>query len=59
MYTNLPSISCGLLGEATVNTDGTITYATPAVQNRYIMPIGSTIISAANGSLHNSYGYSD
>ena len=59
VYTNLPSISCGLLGEATVNTDGTITYATPAVQNRYIMPIGSTIISAANGSLHNSYGYSD
>lgn len=59
VYTNLPSISSGLLGVATISTDGTISYANPAVQNRYIMPIGSTIISAANGSLHNSYGYSD
>ncbi len=59
VYTNLPSISCGLLGEATVNEDGTIGYQAPVVQNRYIMPIGSSVISAANGSLHNSYGYKD
>ena len=42
---NLPSISSGLL-----NSD---------VYNRYIMPIGSTTISASNGKLHNSYGYND
>ena len=42
---NLPSISSGLLNSK--------------VYNRYIMPIGSTTISASNGKLHNSYGYND
>lgn len=44
---NLPSISSGLVGD---NVE---------VINRYILPIGSTTISAAGGTLHNSYGYSD
>lgn len=56
--TNLPSISCGLVGTATVSGTS-ITYEEPAVKNRYIMPIASTTISASNGKLHNSYGYSD
>ena len=47
VYTNLPSISSGLVGDDV------------KVKNRYIMPIASTTISASNGSLHNSYGYSD
>lgn len=47
VYVNLPSISSGLVGDGV------------PVKNRYIMPIGSTTISAANGSLHNSYGYAD
>lgn len=55
---NLPSISCGLVGTATVNGT-TITYEEPAVKNRYLIPIASTTISASNGMLHNSYGYSD
>ena len=45
--TNLPSISSGLVGDGV------------AVRNRYLMPIGSSTISASNGMLHNSYGYSD
>lgn len=45
--TNLPSISSGLIGDNVT------------VKNRYLMPIGSTTISASNGVLHNSYGYSD
>lgn len=48
--TNLPSISIGLVG-----TNG----EDVAVKNRYLVPIGSTTISASNGTLHNSYGYSD
>lgn len=48
--TNLPSISSGLVG-----TDGNDV----DVKNRYLMPIASTTISAANGMLHNSYGYPD
>ncbi|MBP3788584.1 MAG: RagB/SusD family nutrient uptake outer membrane protein [Prevotella sp.] len=48
--TNLPSISSGLTGEYGVTVN---------VRNRYIMPLGSTTISASNGTLHNSYGYSD
>ena len=44
--TNLPSISSGLLENA-------------QVKNRYLMPIGSTTISASGGALHTSYGYSD
>lgn len=48
--TNLPSISSGLTGEYGVTVN---------VKNRYLMPIGSTTISASNGKLHNSYGYSD
>lgn len=48
--TNLPSISSGLTGEYGVELK---------VKNRYLMPIGSTTISASNGKLHNSYGYSD
>lgn len=42
--TNYPSISSGLNAE---------------VLNRYLMPIASTTISASNGKLHNSYGFSD
>jgi hypothetical protein len=45
--TNLPSISSGLVGDNVT------------VKNRYLMPIGSSTISASNGKLHNSYGYSD
>lgn len=45
--TNLPSICSGLVG------------SNVTVKNRYLMPIASTTISASNGSLHNSYGYSD
>lgn len=45
--TNFPSISSGLVGSDV------------QVKNRYLMPIASTTISAANGHLHNSYGYSD
>jgi hypothetical protein len=44
MDTNYPSISTGLNAE---------------VLNRYLMPIASTTISASNGKLHNSYGFSD
>lgn len=47
IYTNLPSISSGLVGENVT------------VKNRYIMPIASTTISASNGNLHNSYRFSD
>lgn len=61
IYTNLPSISSGLVGKSTVSSDATITYAAPesGVINRYIMPIGASTISAANGKLHNSYGFGD
>lgn len=60
IYTNLPSISSGLVGECTISGT-TIVYDTPTsgVINRYIMPIGSSTISAANGRLHNSYGFGD
>ena len=44
---NWPSISSGLVG------------TNVQVKNRYLLPIGSTTISAANGYIHNSYGYSD
>lgn len=44
---NLPSISSGLVGD---NVE---------VKNRYLLPIGSTTISASNGTLYNSYGYSN
>lgn len=43
----LPSISSGLVGDNV------------QVVNRYLMPIASTTISALNGRIHNSYGYSD
>lgn len=63
IYTNLPNISCGLVGSTVVSPDyGTIIGsgpAEPSVINRYLMPLGSTTISASNGVLHNSYGYSD
>lgn len=58
VYTNLPSISCGLVGTSTIS-GVTLNYTDPAVLNRYIMPIASVTISASNGSIHNSYGYSD
>ena len=45
--TYLPNISSGLVGDNV------------KVKNRYLMPIGSSTISASNGMLHNSYGYSD
>ncbi|MDR1505172.1 MAG: RagB/SusD family nutrient uptake outer membrane protein [Prevotella sp.] len=44
LKTNLPSISSGL------NT---------TVRNRYLLPLASTTISASNGKLQNSYGYSN
>lgn len=44
---NLPSISSGLIGD------------NATVKNRYLLPIGSTTISASNGTLYNSYGYSN
>ena len=45
--TNLPSISSGLIGDNV------------PVKNRYLLPIASTTISASNGVLSNSYGYSN
>lgn len=55
VYTNLPSISSGLVGSALAVGD------TPdvTVKNRYLVPIASTTISTSNGHLHNSYGYGD
>lgn len=44
LLTNLPSISSGL---------------NSTVKNRYLMPIASTTISASNGKMQNSYGYSN
>ncbi|MDU1889971.1 MAG: RagB/SusD family nutrient uptake outer membrane protein [Dysgonomonas sp.] len=44
LLTNLPSISSGL---------------NSTVKNRYLMPIASTTISASNGKIQNSYGYSN
>lgn len=44
VLTNLPAISAGL---------------NSSVVNRYLLPIGSTTISASNGTLQNSYGYSN
>lgn len=44
LETNLPSISSGL---------------NAVVINRYLLPIASTTISASNGTLYNSYGYSN
>lgn len=55
IYTNLPSISSGLVG-----TGG---YPNPTgdvgvdVKNRYLMPIGLSTISDSNGKLYNSYGF--
>ncbi|MGI6232224.1 MAG: RagB/SusD family nutrient uptake outer membrane protein [Prevotella sp.] len=57
VYVNLPSISSGLV--PTTVSGGTITFSEPTVKNRYLMPIASTTISASNGTLHNSYGFSD
>lgn len=62
IYTNLPNISCGLVGSV-VNAAGYQIVGSgpeaPTVVNRYLVPLGSTTISASNGALHNSYGYSD
>lgn len=55
VYTNLPSISSGLVGSA-LNPSQT---PDVTVKNRYLLPIASTTISASNGHLHNSYGYQD
>lgn len=44
LKTNLNSISSGL---------------NATVKNRYLLPIASTTISASNGKLHNSYGFTD
>lgn len=57
VYTNLPSISSGLIGTTTVTTDGEVSFTAPAVVNRYLMPLASTTISSSQGSLSNSYGY--
>lgn len=51
--TNLPSISSGLVGSA-LGPDET---PDVAVKNRYLMPLGTSTISASNGMLYNSYGY--
>lgn len=50
--TNLPSISCGLVGTDVNSKDAGV-----AVKNRYLMPIGLTTISDSQGYLSNSYGY--
>lgn len=50
--TNLPSISCGLVGTDVNSKDAGVT-----VKNRYLMPIGLTTISDSQGYLSNSYGY--
>lgn len=55
VYTNLPSISSGLVGSSIPELG--ISGTEPSVINRYLMPIGTTTISASNGSLQNSYGY--
>lgn len=57
VYTNLPSISSGLVGSS-IDELG-ISGTEPAVINRYLMPLGSSTISASNGTLQNSYGYSN
>lgn len=57
VYTNLPSISSGLVGSS-IESLG-ISGTEPSVVNRYLMPIGSTTISASNGTLQNSYGYTN
>lgn len=49
--TNLNSICGGLIG-----TDAK-TLGQGEVKNRYLVPIGSTIIGASNGYLKNSYGF--
>lgn len=49
--TNLNSICGGLIG-----TDAK-TFGQGEVKNRYLVPIGSTIIGASNGYLKNSYGF--
>ena len=59
VYTNLTSISSGLIGTTTITTDGEISFSAPAVKNRYLMPIASTTISSSQGSLSNSYGYNN
>lgn len=50
---NLPSISSGLVGSSLSPSE------TPDVEvkNRYLMPLGSSIIANSNGVLKNSYGY--
>ncbi|MCF0243762.1 MAG: RagB/SusD family nutrient uptake outer membrane protein [Bacteroidaceae bacterium] len=58
IYTLLPVISSGIVGEGNPALGEEMGKGL-AVKNRYIMPIGSTTISDANGYLHNSYGYTD
>ena len=60
VYTNLPSISSGLVGVGTLAAGGTtINFEEPAIMNRYLLPIASTTISASNGAISNSYGYTN
>lgn len=54
MNTNLPAISSGLVGASQTGNGNDV-----AVKNRYLLPIASTTISASNGALSNSYGYSN
>ena len=54
MNTNLPSISSGLVGNSLTGSKDAV-----SVKNRYLLPIASTTISASNGVLSNSYGYSN
>lgn len=54
MNTNLPSISSGLVGNSLTGSKDAV-----SVKNRYLLPIASTTISASNGVLSNSYGYTN
>ena len=58
IYTLLPVISSGVVGLGNPAL-GESMGKDLSVKNSYIMPIGSTTISDANGYLHNSYGYTD
>ena len=57
VFEDLPSIASGLVGSNVppLINDGT----DPVVINRYLMPIASTTIAASNGTLSNSYGYTN
>jgi len=56
--TNLPRISEGLVGNTIDGTIGEpVNIAKETVKNRYVLPLTTTMMADANGSLVNSYGY--